>query len=119
MNDRRENDLHMNTIIGILDEIKETQKEHGYVITRNCDDIEAVSKKLDGHMGDEEQQINVMEKAITELREVVEPVIALMHDVAAVGKFGHWLKTSVIWLAIVGGAFVAIYEYIRHFGDKP
>ena len=119
MENRREQDLHMNTVIEILNEIKITQEEHGYVIKRNRDDIEGVRSDVRSHITEEEGKINGMESKLDKLYITIEPVIDLMHDIAAVGKFGHWLKQAVIWLAIVGGAFVATYEYIRHFGDKP
>lgn len=108
---RREADPNIATIIEMLGEMKITQEEHGYVIKRNRDDIEVVSNKLESHIENEEFDLK-------EFRSRIEPVLELQDDIAAVGRFGKVIKHTVIWLAVVGGAFAAGWEYIEHLFES-
>mgnify|MGYP000536599308 CR=1 FL=1 len=94
-----------------MDEILTTLKEHRYVIQRNREDVEAIKSMLEKHIKEEDGSIE-------RLHNMIEPVVGLLHDVAAVGRFGSWLKNAVIWIAVVGGALAAAYEYFRHIGQK-
>jgi hypothetical protein len=49
-------------------------------------------------------------------REEVKPILELMHDVGAVGKFGRFIKNTITWFAVVGGAAYALWEWVKHLG---
>ena len=94
--DRRKEDVHLQTLIGMVE--------------KNAESIDVLQSKLEDHIESEEDDIKRMSDKI-------EPVLDLMHDIAAVGKFGRWLKQIVIWLAVVGGAVVAAFEWFEHLGS--
>ena len=95
--DRRKSDEHVATVVGIVRE--------------NTVQISKLQEQLQEHISSEEGEI----KAI---KESIQPVLDVQHDIAAVGRFGVWLKNLIVWLTVVGGFFAAVWQAISHFGDK-
>lgn len=51
-------------------------------------------------------------KRIDELTDTIEPIKAVWDDVAAVGRFGRWVKIVVSWVVVVGGSGLALWHYL-------
>ena len=66
---------------------------------------DALSKKLTDHINEETDEL-------VKLREAIEPIVGIMHDIAAVGRAGRVLKSVLTWFVVVGGSLAAIIHYL-------
>lgn len=64
----------------------------------NTEAIHRLEQKLDDHIKSE------------------EPILAILEDVAAVGRVSRWVKGVILWFTVVGGALYAGYEAVIHLG---
>lgn len=99
-------------------EVKDTLDEHKRMIVKNSDDLADIKKLLVCHVEEENSQFK-------ELSENIAPVIDLMEDIAAVGRFGGRIKRFGIWLAgilaalgIIGTAIAGGWDWLQHFRIK-
>ena len=98
--ERRQHDRQIKTVMHKLD--------------ANTQDIAGLQSQLNTLATTLYRQSVEQTDKITILHNAVEPIEHLLEDVAAVGRAGKLIKVVTGWVVVVGGGFMAAYEYIHH-----
>ena len=101
-----------------LTEIKSRLDSHAEIISKNSEKIDSIHKTLQKHVDDED---NVLK----EIKADIDPWNDLAGDIAAVGRFGGYIKKFGLWVAGIVAAFVTIgtalgvsWEWLEHLRNK-
>ena len=101
-----------------IEEIKSRLDSHAEVIEKNADKIDIMSVMLQAHVDDEGESLK-------EIKEDIAPWKELAVDIAAVGRFGGYIKKFGLWIAgivaaivTIGTAFGVSWEWLQHLRHK-
>ena len=128
MNDRRQHDPIIQELLVEIKNLKLDIQEHAYVIKNNRADLDGLSeatgqiqdsnKELRGelktHVGQEAVYWKIVEDmkvTVDRLEHSLEGLIALMNDLAGLGRLGSRIGRIGKWFAGIGG-FAAMFYFV-------
>ena len=101
-----------------IEQIKQRLDSHAEIISSNSDKIDSMTEVLKDHVDTEGESLK-------EIKEDIAPWKELAVDIAAVGRFGGYIKKFGLWIAgivaaivTIGTAFGVSWEWLQHLRHK-
>ncbi len=121
MNDRRQHDPIIQELLVEIKNLKLDIQEHAYVIKNNRTDLDGLSDATKGirgelktHVGQEAVYWKIVEDmkvTVDRLEHSLEGLVALMNDLAGLGRLGSRIGRIGKWFAGIGG-FAAMFYFV-------
>jgi len=121
MNDRRQHDPIIQELLVEIKNLKLDIQEHAHVIKNNRTDLDGLSDATKGirgelktHVGQEAVYWKIVEDmkvTVDRLEHSLEGLVALMNDLAGLGRLGSRIGRIGKWFAGIGG-FAAMFYFV-------